>query len=199
VENRLSRSGSAPDGISRRAALARLGAIACGVAAAGCAPATIVGRALYPESVALDGDTVTRMLAGLVAVVIPEPAAAPAIVRRLADPVLRFADYRSALAADLMRRSLQRSGTDRFDRLSVAQRRVIVQDGIDGGAVSARLYVRVVFLARIVFFCGLWNERGACDFIGYEGAFVYPGAEALTWPEPERFLPAAITADGNPA
>jgi len=186
-------------GISRRAAVGRLGAIALGVTATGCAPQLIVGRALYPESISLDPDTVTRMLAAFVAVVIPEPAAAGAVVHRFADPVLRFTDYRSALAADLMRRAQQCADTDRFDRLPAAQRAAIVQEGLDGGAVSAKLYGGAVFLARIVFYCGLWNERGACDFIGFEGAYAFSGYEAVTWPEPERFLPVAITADGNPA
>jgi len=192
-------SNGAAGGITRRTALGRLGAIALGVTATGCAPQTILGRALYPEAVALDPDVVTRMLTAFVAVVIPEPATAGPIVRRFADPALRFADYRAALAADLMRHAQQRADTDRFDRLTVTDRLEIVQEGLDGGAVSARLYGGAVFLSRIVYFCGLWNERGACDFIGYQGAYTFAGYEALTWPEPDRFLPAAITADGNPA
>jgi len=198
VHNEWSSSGAA-GGISRRAALGRLGAIALGVTATGCAPKSILGRALYPEAVALDPDAVTRMLTAFVAVVIPEPATAGPIVRRFADPALRFADYRAALAADLMRHAQQRADTDRFDRLTVTQRLEIVQEGLDGGAVSARLYGGAVFLSRIVYFCGLWNEQGACEFIGYPGAYTFAGYEALTWPEPDRFLPAAITADGNPA
>ncbi len=183
-------------GLTRRDLFARFGAVALGMATAGCAPRAL-GRALYPESIALDDDTILRMLVAVVAVVIPEPDAALPVARRFADPALRFADFRGPLAADLMRRAAQRAGTDRFDRLPVAQRRAIVQDGLDGGAVSARLYGGAVFLARIVFFCGLWNERGACDYIGYRGAFT--GDADLSWPEPERFLPAPTTADGNPA
>jgi len=185
--------------LTRRSALIRLGAITLGLTAVGCAPHTLVGRALYPESVALDADTVLRMLVAFAAVVLPEPDAAVPVVRRFADPSLRFTDYRAPLVADLMRRAQARNGTDRFDRLGEADRVAIVQDGLDGGAVCARLYGGAVFLTRIVYYCGLWNERGACAVIDYPGAYVFAGYEAVTWPHPERFLPAATTADGNPA
>ena len=185
-------------GMSRRVALERLGLITMGIAAAGCAPAAMATRALYPEAVALDEDTVQRVLIAFVAVVIPEPEAAPAVVRCFADPALRFAPFRDEFTADLMRRSDRVAHTDRFDRLSAEQRRAIVQSGIDGGTVSRRLYA-AVFLTQVVYYSGIWNDEGSCPFIGYGGAYVFAGYGAITWPDPERFFPVSLTADGNPA
>jgi len=183
--------------ISRREALTRLSAIALGIAAAGCAPAAIAGRALYPEAAALDDDAIARGLTAFVATVIPEPGVADAVARRFADPFLRFAPHRGEFVADLMRRADLLARTDRFDRLSADQRRTIVQAGLDGGAVTGRLYGGAVFLAQIVYYSGLWNERGDCAFIGYDGGFT--GGSPVSYDDPEPFLPEAITADGNPA
>ena len=185
-------------GMSRRAALVRLGVMTAGVAAAGCAPAAMAGRALYPEAVALDEDTVQRVLTAFAAVVIPEPDAAGAVVRCFAVPELRFAEFRDEFTADLMRRADQLARTDRFDRLPAEQRRAIVQSGIDGGTVSRRLYA-AVFLTQVVYYSGIWNEQGACPFIGYAGAYAFTGYDALTWPDPGRFFPVSLTTDGNPA
>ena len=185
-------------GISRRAALERLGIITMGIAAGACAPATMATRALYPEAVALDEDTVQRVLIAFAAVVIPEPEAAAAVVRCFADPALRFAPFRDEFTADLMRRADRVAGTDRFDRLGAEQRRAIVQSGIDGGKVSRKLYA-AVFLTQAVYYSGIWNEDGSCPFIGYGGAYVFAGYSALTYPDPQRFFPVSLTTDGNPA
>ena len=185
-------------GMSRRAALAHLGLITMGAAAAGCAPAVMATRALYPEAVALDEDTVQRVLIAFVAVVIPEPEAEPAVVRCFADPALRFAPFRDEFTADLMRRADRVAHTDRFDRLPAEQRCAIVQSGIDGGNVSRRLYA-AVFLTQVVYYSGIWNDEGACPSIGYHGAYVFQGYSAITHPDPASFLPVALTRDGNPA
>lgn len=191
------RSAVVTTGMSRRTALAHLGAITMGAAAVGCTPASLATRALYPEAVALDEDTVQRVLTAFVAVVIPEPEAAAAVVRCFADPALRFAPFRDEFTADLMRRADRVAHTDRFDRLPAGQRRAIVQSGIDGGTVSRRLYA-AVFLTQVVYYSGIWNDDGACPFIGYGGAYVFAGYGAITWPDAEQFFPVSLTADGNP-
>lgn len=183
--------------MTRREALQRCGAALAAVAVSGCAP-TFLARALYPEADALDSATIDRALVAFISTVIPGAENPVAIVRLFADPALRIAPYRAVLVADLTRRARALHARD-FEHLTEAQRTQVVRDGLEGGAVAGKLYTGAVFLAQVVFFSGLWHPRGECPLIGFEGAYRYQGPEALTYPDPENFLAAAITADGNPA
>jgi hypothetical protein len=192
----LTRTPVRHDVLSRREALRRIGAVTLGLAATACTPVTII-RSLYPDARSLDEHTIARTLAAFVGAVLPDADDPGKVARLFLDPSLRFAPYRAMLAADLRRRASEQGGAG-FERLDLETRtaiveRVIVEDGIAG-----RLYAGGIFLAQVVFYGGLWHERGACPCIGYEGAYAFAGIEATTYPQPERFLPLAITTDGNP-
>jgi hypothetical protein len=183
--------------ITRREALRRGGAALLGMAATACAP-SFLARSLYPESAVLDESTIDATLRSFVLTVLPGVEDAGAVARTFADPTLRFAPFRAALVADLTRRAIAR-GACGFARLDAAARQDVIREGLEGGAVAGRLYNGGVFLAQVAYFGGLWNEISACPAIGFEGPYVFRGVEAYTWPDPDRFLPASRTRDGNPS
>src|SRR5574341_143571 len=43
------------------------------------------------------------------------------------------------------------------------------------------------------------DDGTGCPLIGFEGAYRFRGLDALTHPDPERFLASVATRDGNPA
>jgi hypothetical protein len=200
MRDRRLRIVSTTTGMSRRAALGRLGAIGLGLAAAGCAsaPQALTG-ALYPDGVVLDEASVQGTLAAFVEAVIRDGEAAPAVTRLLADPALKFAPFRRGFAADLRRRASDLAGDERFERLPLEDRTRLIRAGLDDRGIRARLYNGAVFLTQIAYFAGLWHPRGECPAISFEGAYVYRGDAAVTWPHPEAYLPVALTADGNPS
>ena len=183
---------------SRREAIHRLGAMVLGLAAAGCTPNFLV-HSLYPEAPGLDEATVARTLEAFIATVLPDADEPGRVAKLFVDPALRFAPYCPVLVADLHRRARESSGKARFDLLPGAERVDIVRRALAEGGSAARLYTGGIFLAQVAYYGGLWHERGACPSIGFEGPYVFAGFAALTYPEPERFLPAATTLDGNPA
>ena len=196
---RISQSFQRPGMVSRRAMLGRLGVVVLGAAAAtGCAP-TFVINALYPEAGQLDDTTVARTLRAFVETVLPDAAEPELVARLFAEPALKFADYRRAFVADLRRRSLELNGTEQYEVLAPGERRDVVKAGLDSGAISGRLYNGAVFLTQVVFYGGLWHPQGACPCIGFMGPYVFQGYAALTYPDPDTYLPGCLTSDGNPA
>lgn len=185
--------------LSRRAALTRMGAALLGAAAAtGCAP-TFVGRMLYPEADKLDDATVDRVLKDFVTAVLPGFEQPERIASLFADETLRFAPFRRAFAADLQRRAQRLVPAPSFDRLTSAQRLRVIEEGLESRGPSARLFHGAVLLVQVAWVAGLWNDHGACPAIGFDGAHQFRGYDEQRHPDCDAFLPAATTADGNPA
>jgi hypothetical protein len=189
-------AGSAP-AIGRRAALTRLGAILLAAGTAGCSRDMLLGL-VYPEAGGLEPDAVGRSLTALVATIVPEFAAPGRIARLFTDPSLPMAEFHHALVADLGRRTRQRVGHDRFDRLSHHDRVAVVTDGLAAGGIPGRLYNGAVLFTQVMVYAGLGSDDGSCPLIGFEGRFRYRGPAAQTYPDPERFLARVLTPDGNP-
>ena len=42
------------------------------------------------------------------------------------------------------------------------------------------------------------DDEGGCPLIGFEGRFRMRPLAELSYPDPESFLPGALTTDGNP-
>jgi hypothetical protein len=166
-----------------------------GLAATGCGRPTLA-RMLYPEAAELTGDAVERSLQAFVLTVVPGAEQPGRIIRAFADPALKLAPYRRILVADLDRRA-HSSGSPSFEQQSAEQRTGTIQDGLASGGIAGKLYNGAVFLTQVVYYSGLWNSAAACPSIGFNGP--YRGDDGpVGYPEPETFLPPALTRDGNP-
>ncbi len=186
-----------PHAIGRRAALRRVGAILLGVGATGCAR-DVVLHVLYPDAGNLDEDFVRRILTAFVATVVPECDAPSRIERLFADPSLPMADFHQVLAIDLVRRTRERAGHDRFDRLAPGERAAVIANGLAAGGIAGRLYNGAVLFSQVMIYAGFGTDDGSCPLIGFEGPFHFRGYAEQTYPDPERFFAPALTPDGNP-
>lgn len=182
--------------LTRREALWRLGAVLAGAAAAGCTPLRIALKA-YPEDFTPDGDLVERTLRAFVLTIVPgAPADDPNLTRVFADRFHPFGPYRAFFASDLCRRAIERFGAP-FDGLDPVRRTTVVQRGLQGDATTRRLYAGAILLAQIAVYAGIYDDTRGSPLIDFEGRQRFRGFDALTYPDPERFLAAAQTADGN--
>lgn len=186
-----------PQLIGRRSALQRLGAIALGLGAGGCSRGFVL-RTIYPEARALDAIATESLLAAFVTTVVPEVDSPERVVRLMQDPTLPFAAFSQVLAADLVRRTREQVGHAAFDRLDLERRTAVITDGLEGGGIPSRIYNGAVLFTQAAVYGGLASGDGSCAITGFEGRFQFRGYAEQTYPDPERFLPAPVSADGNP-
>ena len=182
--------------LSRRDALRSLGLIAAGVAV-GCTPLRLVLHD-YPSE--LDApDMLDRVLRAFATAVVPVAHAdEPNLVRALGDPYYPFAQYRAFFADDLRSRAERLFGSREFDRLELWQRTAVIQDGLTNGDwATKKLYTGAVYLMQISYYGGIYDSAAGCSTIGYEGMYRFKGFDSFTYPDPERFLAGALTANGN--
>jgi len=168
------------------AVLAGAGTLALG----GCAP---LARLAVPRPQVPEAD---RVLQAFVATVVPGSGDSPDLIRPFADPFYSFFEWRSWFASDLCQRA-SRCGQPSFHLLRLADRTAIVSAGLGGGPVTRRVYTGAVFLAQISAYIPLYEERGASPLLKYDGPHRFRGLAAVTYANPERFLAAALTCDGN--
>ncbi len=185
-----------PSPLSRREALRQLGAVVAGLAAA-CTPLRVVLHD-YPRDFETDPALLDRVLRAFATTVIPgaDPDA-PNLVRALGDPALPFAAYRAFFASDLSRRTADRFGEPAFERLSLECRTAVVTDALSADATTKKLYTGAIFLTQASYYAGIYDDAAGCSLIGFEGTYRFRGFDAFTYPDPERFLAAATTRDGN--
>ena len=187
-----------PSPLSRRAALARLGAVVA-TAAAGCTPVRYALR-LYPSSFDDDRDVRDRTLRAFVRAVVPSSDPGdPDLTRAFDDRLFPFARYRGFFAADLCRRADRLFRRSRFDRLDRHEQARVIADGLGADSVTRRLYTGAVFLAQVSVLGGIYAEDAAVAPLGFDGAYRFRGLDAITYPDPGRYLAPALTTDGNPA
>lgn len=183
--------------LTRREAIGQLASLAA-LTLAACTPLRIVLR-LYPDDFDRDPGLRDQVLRAFADTVVPGAAAdGHDLCRAYGNPVYPLAKYRSFLASDLCQRSSARFGEPRFDQLDQASRTALVAEALAAGGVTQQLYTGAVFLTQVAYYGGITHADGACPAIGFEGAYRFRGLEATTYPNPGRFLPEALTADGNP-
>ena len=183
--------------LSRRDALRYGGVLLAGFAAA-CTPLRILLHA-YPQCFESDAALLERVLRAFALTVIPEADHdAPHLTRAFGDPAYPFAAYRAFFASDLSRRGAERFGEPSFDRLTHAQRTAVIGDGLRADATTRKLYTGAIYLLQISYYAGIYDALGGCPLIGFDGVYRYRGPAAITHPDPERFLGASRTVDGNP-
>jgi len=184
--------------VTRREALARMGAAAAALTAA-CSPARILAT-LNPGELDIDAVRVERNLRAFALTVVPAASEAdPALVRPFYDEHYPLARFRGLLATDLARRARSRSGETHLDRLSLAEREAIIREGLHGDPVMRRLYTGAVFMVQLAALGGIYSESAEVPLLGFEGQYQFRGLEAITYPEPERFLARPSSINGNPA
>lgn len=183
------------DPLTRRAAVARLGLLAAAAALAGCTPLRIAFRA-YPDRYDADGARVARVLRAFADTVVPG-ADPDAVGEVLSDPFYGLAPYLAYLAADLDRRA-DDLGAPGFAEAGGPDRTALVRAATTSGdATTRKLYCGAVFLSQVAACGGSGDGDEARPRIGWEGRYRPRPLSELTYPEPERFLAAALTPDGN--
>ena len=175
--------------ISRRQALGVLTS-ASALALGACSPLV---RFSIPRPRVLEID---RVLHAFVATVVPGSGDSPELIRPFGDPFYSFAEWRSWFASDLCRRA-SRCGQPTFDLLTPRDRTAIVSAGLTSDAVTQRVYTGALFLAQVSAYVPLYEERGPSRLLGFDGAHRFRGLAAVTYPNPEAFLAASCTLDGN--
>jgi hypothetical protein len=183
--------------MGRRAALQRLGAVALGLCTAGCSRAFVL-RTIYPEAGELDPSAMDALLAAFVTTIVPEVDTPDRVVRLMHDPALPFAPFSGALAVDLARRTRTHVGHAAFDQLDLERRTAIVAAGLEGGGIPGRIYNGAALFTQAAVYGGLASADGSCAITGFDGRFRFRGFAEQTYPDPETFLPAPVSADGNP-
>ena len=181
--------------LTRRQLCAALFGVAAG-AMAGCAPVRIVLDD-YPERFGKPYGPTDLVLHAFAVTVAPCQANVADPARALADPFFPFARFRSWLASDLCRRAGQFRGM-RFDQLDTSQRVHVITEGLQADAVTRKVYTGAVFLIQLAAYGAIYGDVDGAPGIRYDGTYRFQGLAAVTYPEPETFLPAALTADGNP-
>lgn len=183
-------------GPSRREVVKQLAVLLAGITA-GCTPLRIVLKD-YPRAFDEDRDIIEPVLRAFVTTVIPGALfEAPNLVRVYFDPYYPFAPYAGFFASDLCRRAARRFETPEFHRLSLAQRTELVQEALQADATTRRLYGGAILLAQISFYAGIYDDRAGCDLIEFRGARGQLSRDQQTYPDPQRYLAAEITRNGN--
>jgi hypothetical protein len=155
--------------------------------------------ALNPGEFDIDTARVQGNLRAFAATIVPAASPTdPALIRPFYDRRYPLARFRGLFATDLARRARARSGETHLDRLSLAEREAIVREGLHGDAVMRRLYTGAVFMVQLAALGGIYAESAGVPLLGFEGQYRFRGIEAITYPNPERFLAAALTGTGNP-
>jgi len=184
--------------ISRRTALRSLGLLALG-ASVGCTPLRVV-LDKHPRALDDDGTLEDRVLRAFLATVIPGiDAGAPDAIRVFHDPAYPFAKYAKFFAGDLCRRAARRSSGCTFDELSPADRTAVVQEGLTADGTTRKLYGGAIYLIQIATYSGIYDDRGGCPLIDFDGGYHFRPRSENTYPDPDSFLASAVTASGNHA
>ena len=181
--------------VSRRQVLRQLSLITAGLAVA-CTPLRVLTHA-YPAAFDDDPELLDEVLQAFVAVVIPgAPSGDPDLVRAFTDRELPFARYAAFFGADLCRRAGARFGRS-FQHLQTDQRAAIVRAGLAADGTTRKLYSSAIVLAEVAFYAGIYDPKKGCALIGFEGGQHPHLLTDITYPDAARFLPDALTADGN--
>lgn len=185
--------------LSRREAVRRLAVALVGAGAAACAPVRIALKA-YPAEFSTDSGMVERTLRAFVLTVVPgaDPED-PGPTRVFAERFHPFGPHRGFFAADLCRRTRQRFGEGRFDRLPAAERTWVVRRGLRQRGVVGRMYAGAVLLAQIAVYARIYDDARGSSLIDFDGGGHLPTPAGLTYPDAGRFLARPLTATGNPA
>ena len=185
-----------PVAVSRRAMLKTL-ALSAAALGTGCTPVRFLLRTTNTD-LAEDPRRIDEVLKGFVDAVVPgcDPDHAGAI-RALGDPQLPFARYRSFLASDLCPRAGELCGQRYFEQLPRSERARVIADGLSADRLTRKLYTGAVFLTQVSLLAGIYDDQAGAPLINFDGGYQFRGLSAVSYPNPERFLPSALTATGN--
>jgi hypothetical protein len=181
--------------VNRRDALKSMSVLALG-ALVGCTPLRLALRTDHISDV----DDADEILRAFVTTVVPlaDPAE-PELTRAFYDPEFGFPRCSGFFVKDLRDRAKDRFGGIPFTALSADQRAEIVRDGLDAGGLRSRVYTGAVFLSQVSFYAGIYDDRRGCPAIDFDGRNRGFDDDDLTYPEPDRFFGAQLSADGNPS
>lgn len=142
-----------------RRAVVKQTALLLGLAATGCSPLRILLNA-YPEKFDREKPLVENMLRAFVVTVIPgAPWEDPNLIRIYSDDYYAFHRYCGFFVFDLAKRSTNLCGNERFDQLTHAQRKAVIENGLDADGTVARLYGAAIFIAQVSFYSGIYDDE----------------------------------------
>jgi len=183
-------------GVSRLTFLKHVSVI-LGLAASGCSPLRILLKD-YPKRFEEDAGLRESTLRSFVTTVIPGAAMdQPDLIRIYGDPFYPFRQYCGFFLSDLARRSSDLFGTDKFDRLVLEQRTIVIENGLDGDATVARLYRGAILMAQASYFGGIYDDVKGCPQIDFHGSNAGFTDSEIFYPNASVFLASEATVDGN--
>lgn len=196
---------SKPDGLrlSRREFLCKGGSLAAvSLTAAwttGCTPVRMLLRS-HPAALDREPGKTERVLLAFVDTVAPtETPARWRSIEAYGKEAYGFARYREFFAGDLCRRTRSHFGSEDFELRSAEERERVVEEGLHADAITRRLYQGAIYLAHLSVYGGIADGEEGTPAIRFDGANEGFDREALTYPNPESWLPLPTTLDGNPA
>jgi hypothetical protein len=184
--------------MDRRTVVRNLAWILAGAATQACTPLRIVTRA-YPDDFKHDADLVAQTLRAFTAAVIPgfdPPRGTADPVRALLDRRYPFAKYAGFFASDLSRRAERRFGSAAFASLTLEQRTAVVMEGLEADGTTRKLYRGAIYLTQVSIYAGIYDDEAGCSLIEFRGGY---RGDAISYADPESFLPTPQTASGNAA
>jgi hypothetical protein len=165
---------------------------------AGCTPARILLQA-YPEPFKQDDELNERILSAFADAIIPGAGEHDRnVVRVYRDEFYPFAKYHRYFASDLCRRAGDVCGTEEFGRLSRRERERVIEAALASDGTSRKLYSGAIMLTQVAFYGGIYDDQRGCAEIAFDGEYRFRGLEAVTYPDPERFLATPMTPSGHP-
>lgn len=178
---------------TRRDILKGLG-IAALVGLASCTPVKYI---LNPRPKRyLDPSTLERTLRAFAETIIPgAPLDEPNLVRIFTDDYYPFAEYAAFFANDLDSRSHDTFRRE-FAELTQDDRTTIVKAGLAADATMSRLYYAAIYMTKVSFFGGIYDDTKGCPMIEFYGKDGFMSAD-MYYDNASQYLAREITINGN--
>lgn len=172
-------------------------ALLSGAVLVGCSPLKIFFKA-YPGKFDTDSALVDRILRAFVVTVIPGASFdQPDLVRIYTDEFYPFRNYCGFFAADLVQRSKELFGTEKFDELTLEQRTSVIQNGLEADSTLRQLYTGAIFMAQVSFYGSVYNDDRGCALIDFHGTNSGFTPDEMCYNNASLSLAKEITSTGN--
>lgn len=172
-------------------------ALVSGAVLVGCSPVKVLLKA-YPGKFDTDSALVDRILRAFVVTVIPgAPVDQDDLVRIYTDEFYPFRNYCGFFAADLVQRSDDLFGTEKFEELTLEQRTAVIQNGLTADSTVHQLYTAAIFMAQVSFYGSIYNDDRGCALIDFQGTNTGFTPDEMCYNNVSPNLAREITVTGN--
>ncbi len=183
--------------VSRRTVVKTMGA-AFLLTMIGCSPVKFIVGA-YSKRYEDDRVLADAFLTAFVEAVVPGVDTSDKdFTRMFRDDYYPFVKFRAFFLNDLASRTTDRFHHDRFHKLTIAERTMIIQDGLKADATVQRLYRGAILMAQVSAYTSPYNDERGCALIDFHGSNTGFTPEEMFYASPQTFMAKEITQTGNP-